>query len=55
MVQGIRDPFGTPEELAPYVPEWAMLLEVEGGHSFPRGARPGLVEALTRIAGMLPG
>jgi len=55
MVQGTRDPFGTPEELGPYVPEWVELLEVEGAHSFPKGARPALVEALTRVAGMLPG
>jgi predicted alpha/beta-hydrolase family hydrolase len=55
MVQGARDPFGTPEELAPYVPEWAVMLEVDGAHSFPKGARPALVEALTSIVGMLPG
>ncbi len=36
-------------------PEWAELLEVEGAHCFPKGARPALVAALTRIAGMLPG
>ena len=55
LVQGTRDPFGTPEELAPYVPQWVVMLEVEGAHSFPKGARAALVEALTRIAGMLPG
>jgi hypothetical protein len=31
------------------------MLEVDGAHSFPKGARPSLVEALTRIVGMLPG
>jgi hypothetical protein len=55
MVQGTGDPFGTPEELAPFVPSWATMLEVPGAHSFPKGSRPALVEALTRIAGMLPG
>lgn len=55
LVQGTRDPFGTPEELAPFVPAWATMLEVPGAHAFPKGARPALVEAFTRIAGMLPG
>ncbi|MDV3220016.1 alpha/beta family hydrolase [Intrasporangium sp.] len=54
LVHGARDPFGTPEELAPYLPAWATLIEVDGAHSFPKGSRPALVEALTRIAGMLP-
>jgi hypothetical protein len=55
MVQGTRDPFGTPEELAPFVPAWATLVEVPGAHSFPQGSRAALVEAMTRISGMLPG
>jgi predicted alpha/beta-hydrolase family hydrolase len=55
MVQGTRDPFGTPEELEPYVPAWATMMRVDGGHSFPKGARAPLVAALTQIAGMLPG
>jgi predicted alpha/beta-hydrolase family hydrolase len=55
MVQGTRDPFGTPGELAPFVPAWATLIEVPGAHSFPTGSRPALVEAMTRISGMLPG
>ncbi|GAA6524517.1 alpha/beta family hydrolase [Intrasporangium sp. DVR] len=55
LVQGTRDAFGTPEELAPHVPPWAVVIEVAGAHSFPRGARPALVAAMTRIAGALPG
>jgi predicted alpha/beta-hydrolase family hydrolase len=53
VVQGTRDSFGTPAELAAYLPAGATLLEVPGAHSFPRGSRPALVEALTRVAGML--
>ena len=55
LVQGTRDPFGTPTELAPYVPRWAEVIEVSGAHSFPKGAGPALVAAMTRIAAALPG
>ena len=54
IVQGTNDSFGTPAELAAYLPVGATLLEVPGGHSFPRGSRGALVDALTRVAGMLP-
>jgi uncharacterized protein len=54
VVQGANDSFGTPAELTAYLPAGATLLEVPGGHSFPRGSRPALVAALTRVAGMLP-
>ena len=54
VVQGTNDSFGTPPELTAYLPVGTTLLEVPGAHSFPRGSRPALVEALTRVAGMLP-
>ena len=54
VVQGTNDSFGTPAEVTAYLPAGAMLLEVPGAHSFPRGSRPALVAALTRVAGMLP-
>lgn len=54
VVQGSNDSFGTPAELTAYLPVGTTLLEVPGAHSFPRGSRPALVEALTRVAGMLP-
>lgn len=54
VVQGTKDSFGTPAEVAAYLPAGATLLEVPGAHSFPRGSRAALVEALTRVAGMLP-
>ncbi|HET7799164.1 MAG TPA: alpha/beta family hydrolase [Humibacillus xanthopallidus] len=55
VVQGTKDSFGTPAEVAAYLPAGATLLEVPGAHSFPRGSRAALVEALARVAGMLPG
>ncbi len=54
VVQGTNDAFGTPTEVRPHLPSGAVLLEVPGAHSFPRGARGALVEALTHVAGMLP-
>jgi hypothetical protein len=55
VVQGLRDTFGTPEEVRPHLPPGATLVEVPGAHSFPRSSRTRLAEELTRIAGMLPG
>ena len=55
VVQGSADTFGTPEEVRPHLPVGAALVEVPGAHSFPTRSRAALVEALTRIAGMLPG
>ena len=55
VVQGTRDTFGTPDEVRPHLPTGATLVEVPGAHSFPKSSRSALTEALTRIAGMLPG
>lgn len=55
MVQGSNDPFGTPAELAPFVPAWVTMIEVAGAHAFPKRSAGALTEALTRVAGMLPG
>jgi predicted alpha/beta-hydrolase family hydrolase len=55
VVQGANDAFGTPDEVRPHLPHGTTLLEVPGAHSFPRSSRSALTEALTRIAGMLPG
>ena len=51
---GARVACRTAAELTAYLPVGTTLLEVPGAHSFPRGSRPALVEALTRVAGMLP-
>lgn len=55
VVQGLADAFGTPEEVRAHLPGGAVLLEVPGGHSFPKGSRSALTAALTTVAGMLPG
>lgn len=55
VVQGAKDPFGTPAELAAYVAPGTTVLEVPGAHSFPASAGPLLRVALERAAGMLPG
>ncbi|MEO5743107.1 MAG: alpha/beta family hydrolase [Terracoccus sp.] len=59
VVQGARDPFGTPEQVRPHLPSGATLLEVPGAHSFPAGSRVALLEALatleTGLSGMLLG
>ena len=55
VVQGTRDAFGTPDEVRPHLPPGTELVEVPGAHSFPKSSRSALTEALTRIAGMLPG
>lgn len=55
VVQGAKDPFGTPAELAAYLPPHSVLHEVPGTHSFPRSSAAELRSVLSRIAGMLPG
>ena len=59
VVQGARDPFGTPEQVRRHLPSGATLLEVPGVHSFPAGSRVALLEALatveTGLSGMLLG
>jgi predicted alpha/beta-hydrolase family hydrolase len=55
VVQGTNDTFGTPQEVRPHLPRGATLVEVPGAHSFPKGSRGALLEALAGIAGMLPG
>ncbi len=55
VVQGTSDTFGTPDELRPHLPVGTTLVEVPGAHSFPKGSRSALTQALTSIAGMLPG
>ena len=55
IIQGTKDPFGTPAELAAYVAPGAVIHEVPGTHSFPASSAPLLRSALERIAGMLPG
>lgn len=55
VVQGTKDPFGTPAELAAYVAPGTTVLEVPGTHSFPASAGPALRAVLERAAGMLPG
>lgn len=55
IIQGTRDPFGTPGELTAYLAPGSTVLEVPGTHSFPASSAPALRAALERIAGMLPG
>jgi predicted alpha/beta-hydrolase family hydrolase len=55
IVQGTKDPFGTPAELTAYLPPGATILEVPGTHSFPASSGPALRAAFEQIAGMLPG
>ncbi len=55
IIQGTKDPFGTPAELAAYVGPGSVIHEVPGTHSFPASSAPELRSALERIAGMLPG
>lgn len=55
VVQGANDTFGTPDELRAHLPAGTALFEVPGAHSFPKGSRSALTQALTSIAGMLPG
>lgn len=55
VVQGAKDPFGTPAELTAYLPPHVTLHVVPGAHSFPRSSAPALRSVLGEIAGMLPG
>ncbi|MDN5765339.1 MAG: hypothetical protein L0H96_08995 [Humibacillus sp.] len=55
VVQGARDPFGTPEEVGPRLPPGATLLEVPGVHSFPVGSRAALIAALESVTSGLEG
>lgn len=54
VVQGAADAFGTPAELREHLAPGTTLIEVPGGHSFPKGARSALTAAVTQVAGMLP-
>ena len=47
VVQGRRDPFGTPEELRAHFPPSAEIVAVAGGHSYDEKAWP---EAEARVA-----
>ncbi|HET8596050.1 MAG TPA: alpha/beta family hydrolase [Intrasporangium sp.] len=55
VVQGTKDPFGTPAELTPYLGVGTSVLEVTGAHSFPKSSGPALRAAIEAVAGMLPG
>lgn len=55
VVQGSRDPFGAPAELAAYVAPGTTVLAVPGTHSFQASSAPALRATLDEIAGMLPG
>jgi hypothetical protein len=55
IIQGTKDPFGTPAELAAYVAVGTTVHGVPGAHSFPPSSEPDLRAALERVAGMLPG
>lgn len=55
VVQGQVDAFGTPEDVRAHLPAGATLLEVPGGHSFPKSSRSALTSALRSVVGMLPG
>lgn len=55
VIQGAKDPFGTPAELTPYLRTGLTVLEVPGTHSFPRSSESQLRAALDEVAGMLPG
>lgn len=53
IVQGNADPFGTPAEFDGLMPPGTVLREVKGAHSFPKGSRATLREALDGALGML--
>lgn len=55
IVQGTKDPFGTPAELTAYLPPGATILEVPGTHSFPASSGSALRAAFEQVVGMLPG
>ncbi len=50
VVQGRRDPFGTPEELRAHFPASVEIVAVAGGHSFDDKALP---EAQARVAAFI--
>jgi predicted alpha/beta-hydrolase family hydrolase len=52
VVQGRRDPFGTPEELRAHFPASAAIVAVAGGHSYDEKAWP---EAEARVADFILG
>jgi predicted alpha/beta-hydrolase family hydrolase len=52
VVQGQRDPFGTPEELRAHFPAAAAIVGLAGGHSFDQAAWP---EAHARVAAFILG
>ncbi|MEW1953926.1 alpha/beta family hydrolase [Terrabacter sp. NPDC080008] len=54
VVQGRTDAFGTPDEVRAHLPSGASLIEVPGGHSFPKSSRSAITDALSAVAGMLP-
>jgi len=47
IVQGLRDPFGTPDELREHFPPSTEIVAVSGGHSYDDAAWP---EAQARVA-----
>lgn len=57
VIQGERDPFGTPAEFTAHLANGVDLLPVPGTHTFPARSRVALTSAVTeaqsRIAGML--
>ena len=55
VVQGARDPFGTPDEVQPHLPPGATLMSVPGAHSFPAASRAALVATLETIENGLEG
>ncbi|HET7398317.1 MAG TPA: alpha/beta family hydrolase [Intrasporangium sp.] len=54
IVQGERDPFGSPAELAPHLPWGAVVHAVPGAHSFPPSSRAELARAVLDAARRLP-
>lgn len=50
VIQGERDPFGSPAELAEHLPSGAVVRAVPGGHSFAQSSRAELVAAVTEAA-----
>ena len=53
-VQGENDPFGTPEELAPYLPP-GRLYPVRGTHTVPRGSAAAVAAAVLDFTAPLRG
>ncbi len=55
VVQGLADPFGSPEQVGSHAAVGTTVLGVPGAHSFPERSRAALAAALATIVGMLPG